>query len=304
MVPEPKIIETKVFATVPKELQLDAETAFVRDLFHGQKVGSFLEGPSFDRAGNLLMVDIAHGRIFKLSPAKEWSVVAQYDGMPNGLKIHKDGRIFVTDRKNGVVIVDPVNGKVESFLGPDKLPGYKGTNDLFFASNGDLYFTDQGETGFHDPTGRVFRYSARGKLDCLVANVPSPNGLVMDPNETMLYVAVTRANAVWRVPVRPDGSVHRVGLFCQLIGGWGPDGMAVDSQGNVLMAHAGGAAVWVWSATGLPLYRVVACDGSPIVTNLAYGGPQKRTLYITNSLANNVLVAEMPAPGQTMFGQM
>lgn len=304
MVPEPKIIETKVFASVPKELLLDAETAFVRDMFHGQRVGSFLEGPSFDRAGNLFMVDIAHGRILKLTPAKAWSVVAQYDGMPNGLKIHKDGRIFVTDRKNGVVIVDPVNGKVESFLGPDKLPGYKGTNDLFFASNGDLYFTDQGETGFHDPTGRVFRYTTKGKLDCLVANVPSPNGLVMDPKETMLYVAVTRANAVWRVPIRPDGSVHRVGLFCQLIGGWGPDGMAMDVQGNLSIAHAGGAAVWLWSAMGLPLSRAVACDNSPLVTNVAYGGADNRTLFITNSLSGNVLTAEMPHPGQPMFGQM
>jgi gluconolactonase len=304
MVPEPKIIETKVFATVPKELLLDADSAFVRDIFHGHKVGSFLEGPSFDRDGNLLMVDIAHGRILKLTPAKAWSVVSQYDGMPNGLKIHKDGRIFVTDRKNGVVIVDPVNGKVESFLGPEKLPGYKGTNDLFFASNGDLYFTDQGETGFHDPTGRVFRYSAKGKLDCLIANVPSPNGLVMDPKETMLYVAVTRANAVWRVPIRPDGSVHRVGLFCQLIGGWGPDGMAVDAEGNLAIAHAGSGAVWLWSGMGLPLYRAVACDGGLLTTNVAYGGPAKRTLFITNSLANNVLTAEMPHPGQPMFGEM
>ncbi|MGE0701023.1 MAG: SMP-30/gluconolactonase/LRE family protein [Hyphomicrobiaceae bacterium] len=304
MVPEPKIIETKVFATVPKELLRDDETAFVRDMFHGQRIGSFLEGPSFDRAGNLLMVDIAHGRIFKLTPSKDWSVLAQYDGMPNGLKIHKDGRIFVTDRKNGVVVVDPVNGKVESFLGPDKLPGYKGTNDLFFASNGDLYFTDQGETGFHDPTGRVFRYTTKGKLDCLVANVPSPNGLVMDLKESMLYVGVTRANAAWRIPIRPDGSVHRVGLFCQLIGGWGPDGLALDAEGNVLIAHAGGAAVWVWSAMGMPLYRVVACDGSPLTTNMAFGGPGNRQLFITNSLAGNVLVADMPHAGQPMYGLM
>jgi len=302
MVPEPKVIETKVFSTVPKELQLDAETAFVRDMFHGQRVGSFLEGPSFDREGNLIMVDIAHGRILKLTPSRDWSVVTQYDGMPNGLKIHKDGRYFVTDRRNGVVIIDPVNGKRESFLGPDKLPGYKGTNDLFFASNGDLYFTDQGETGFHDPTGRVFRYTTKGKLDCLVANVPSPNGLVMDPSESTLYIAVTRANAAWRIPIRPDGSVHRVGLFCQLIGGWGPDGMAADVEGNVLMAHAGGAAVWVWSAEGLPVYRVVACDGSKLTTNMAYGGKDNRTLFITNSLSGNVLVADMAHPGLPMYG--
>ena len=303
MVPEPKVIETKVFATVPPELQLaDRDSKFTRDIFHGQRVGSFLEGPSFDRAGNLYMVDIAHGRIFRLSSKGDWSVVTTYDGFPNGLKIHKDGRLFVADRANGIMVVDPLNGKVETFIGPDQLPGYKGCNDLFFASNGDLYFTDQGETGLHDPTGRVFVRRASGKLECLISNVPSPNGLVMDPKETMLYVAVTRANCVWRMPMRADGSFHRVGLFCQLVGGWGPDGMAVDTQGNVLMAHAGGAAVWVWSPMGLPLYRVTACDGSPLTTNVAYGGPANRTLYITNSLSNTVLTAEMPFAGQPMFG--
>lgn len=305
MVPEPKVIETTVFSTVPKELRFDdRDSDFTRDMFHGQRIGSFLEGPSFDRAGNLLMVDIAHGRIFKLSPSREWSVVTQYAGFPNGLKIHADGRIFVTDRKLGIMVVDPVSGKVDTFLGADKLPGYKGLNDLFFASNGDLYFTDQGETGFHDPTGRVFRLTTKGKLDCLVGNVPSPNGLVMDPKETMLYVAVTRANATWRVPIRGDGSVHRVGLFCQLVGGWGPDGMAVDTAGNVLMAHAGGAAVWVWSPDGLPLYRVTACDGGKLTTNMAYGGAGNRSLFITNSLSGNVLVAEMPHPGQPMYSSM
>ena len=142
MVPEPKVIETKIFATVPAELLLpDCDSKFTRDIFHGQRIGSFLEGPSFDRAGNLFMVDIAHGRIFRLSPKGDWSVVTQYDGFPNGLKIHKDGRLFVSDRANGILIVDPVTGNVETFIGPDRLPGYKGCNDLFFASNGDLYFT-------------------------------------------------------------------------------------------------------------------------------------------------------------------
>ncbi|MFT5510288.1 MAG: gluconolactonase, partial [Hyphomicrobiaceae bacterium] len=110
MVPEPQIIETKIFATVPDELLLTGrDSDFVRDVFHGQPIGCFLEGPSFDREGNLYLVDVAHGRILRLTPSAEWSVITQYDGLPNGLKLHKDGRIFVADRKNGIMIVDPVN---------------------------------------------------------------------------------------------------------------------------------------------------------------------------------------------------
>ena len=302
----PKTIDTQIFATLPKELLLtDRESAFMRDIFHGRKVGAFLEGPSFDRDGNLIMVDIAHGRILRLSAKKEWSVVTQYEGAPNGLKIHKDGRYFVSDRVNGIMIVDPVNGEVETYIGRKDLAGFKGPNDLFFASNGDLYFTDQGDSGLHDPTGRVFRKRAKdGALECLISNVPSPNGLVMDPAEQSLLLAVTRANCVWRLPMRNDGSVHRVGLYCQLMGGWGPDGLAMDVDGNCVIAHAGGAALWIWSPMGLPLYHIRACDGGLLTTNMAYGGPNNRTLFITNSLESNVLVAEVPVAGLKMFGQM
>lgn len=305
LVTEVKIIETRIWAAVPDTLLLpDRESRFTRDLFHGQRVGSFLEGPSFDRDGNLYTVDVAHGRIFRISPSAGFEVVAQYEGAPNGLKLHKDGRIFVADRFNGVMVIDPVSGKVETFIGPERLPGYKGLNDLFFASNGDLYFTDQGETGLHDPTGRLWRHASDGTLTCLIDNIPSPNGLVMSPKEDMLYLAVTRTNAVWRVPLRPDGTVNRVGLFCNLIGGWGPDGLAVDRAGNVIVAHAGFGSVWVWSPLGLPLYRIVSCDDGLLTTNIAYGGTDNRTLFITNSLSDNILIAELPEPGEPMFGLM
>ena len=305
MDPPLQVIPTTVHATLPDELLLaDQPSRFARELFQGRKLGSFLEGPSFDREGNLYLVDIAHGRILRLTPGGDWHVVTRYDGAPNGLKLHKDGRLFVADRVNGIMIVDPVGGKVEPFLGPDDLPGFKGPNDLFFASNGDLYFTDQGATGLHDPTGRVFRYSASGVLTCLIDNVPSPNGLVMNPEENELYVAVTRENSVWRMPFGADGTPHRVGMFARLAGGWGPDGMAVDEQGNLLVCHAGFASLWLFGPNGLPTHRVEACDGGPMTTNVAYGGPGNRSIFITNSLSDSVLRAEMPVAGETMFGLM
>ncbi len=298
----PQVIQASVFATVPDELRLDdRRSAFADDIFRGRPLGSFLEGPSFDRAGNLYVVDVAHGRIFRISAEGEFEVVAEYDGQPNGLKIHQDGRIFVADRVNGIVEIDPVNGRVTPLLGPGDISGYKGVNDLFFAANGDLYFTDQGDSGLHDPSGRVFQYRSDGSLNCLLDNIPSPNGLVMDPEESQLYVAVTRTNSVWRVPFRADGSVNRVGLFCRLVGGAGPDGLAVDRAGNLAIAHAGRGAVWLFSAQGLPTLKVETPDGDPLTTNIAYGGPEGRTLFITSSFSGNVLSAEMPVAGETMY---
>ena len=117
----------------------------------------------------------------------KFSVVTEYDGWPNGLKIHKDGRIFIADYKNGIMELDPVNGKISPYVVRAGLEHFKAVNDLFFAANGDLYFTDQGLTGYHDPSGRLFRLHPSGRIDCLLDNVPSPNGLVMNLEENVIY---------------------------------------------------------------------------------------------------------------------
>ncbi|WP_411958593.1 SMP-30/gluconolactonase/LRE family protein [Paracoccus homiensis] len=185
----------------------------------GKHFRAFLEGPSFDRDGNLFCVDISHGRILKCDPQGNISVAVQYDGEPNGLKIHKDGRIFIADHAHGLMVLDPVSGKIEPFLTRPGLERFHGLNDLHFAANGDLYFTDQGQSGLHSAHGRLFRLTQGGDLDCLIDNIPSPNGLVLNTDEDQLYLAVTRMNAVWRVRFLPGGrTVAKTGTFIQLSG--------------------------------------------------------------------------------------
>lgn len=296
----PPEIEAKLFTRVPDHLRVtDRPSPWARQR-HGAR-GSFLEGPAFDRHGNLYLVDIAFGRIFRVTPDGTFTVVTEYDGEPNGLKIHRDGRLFVTDRRHGIVVVDAASGGVTPVLERAFLERFKGTNDLVFADNGDLYFTDQGETGLHDPTGRLYRLRADGRLECVLDNVPSPNGLVLNPEQTILYLAATRANAVWRVPLLPDGNVIRVGVFVQLSGGLGgPDGLAIDEEGNLAIAHAGLGTVWLLSRLGEPLYRI-RCSTGVLSTNVAYGGPDRRTLYITESHSGSVLTARLDVPGRVMY---
>lgn len=157
------------------------------------------------------------------------------------------------------------------------------------ASNGDLYFTDQGQTGLTDPTGCVYRLSSTGKLDCLVSNGVSPNGLALSPDERFLYVAMTRANAVWRLPLHADGTTTKVGLFFQSFGNAGPDGLKVDEEGNVLTCHPSLGSVFVVDAEGVPKARIVtAPEGGKNLTNCCFGGEDGRTLFITDSLKGNV----------------
>src|SRR3546814_4915746 len=167
-----------------------------------------------------------------------------------------------------------------------------------------MYFPDQGLTGRHDPTGRVFRLRADGRLDCLVDTVPSPNGIVLDREEAHLFVAVTRANQVWRIPLPTDGGTFKVGVFVQLSGGLGgPDGLALDAEGHLCVAHAGMGSVWVFSPLGEPLWRIRSCAGLS-TTNCAYGGPDGRSLFITESETGSILGAELPTPGRPMYSHM
>ena len=298
----PTIVQTTVFARLPEELKsADQSNAWVARQPLGTPAGSLLEGPSFDKEGNFWCVDIQNGRVFKVTRDGVFHLIAQYDGWPNGLKFHRDGRIFIADYKNGIMLLDPVNGKVTPYLVEADGAPFKGVNDLFFASNGDLYFTDQGLTGLHDPTGRLFRLSSKGKLTCLLDNIPSPNGLVMNREETQLYLAVTRGNCVWRVPFVCDGGIAKVGMYIQLSGGGGgPDGLALDEEGGLLVAHVGMGSVWTFNAMGEPVHRIKSCMGTH-TTNIAFGWPDQGMLYITESATGTILKAQLSVPGKIMY---
>jgi gluconolactonase len=297
----PRVVTAEIFAMLPAALNnADPDNEWARGQPLGFPSGSLLEGPSCDRDGHLWCVDVINGRVFRISPDGAFHTIADYDGWPNGLKIHRDGRIFIADYKHGIMLLDPVNGKVTPYLLRAGLERFKALNDLFFAANGDLYFTDQGMTGLHDPTGRLFRLRADGHVTCLLDNVPSPNGIVMNLDETALFLAVTRANAVWRVPLLRDGGVGKVGTFIQLSGGLGPDGLALDEHGRLLIAHPGLGCVWVMSPRGEPECRI-ASPGSAHVTNLSFGGVDRKTLYMTDSGAAAILRARLDVAGKPMF---
>lgn len=302
----PPELKTEIFTSIPEELQAKEPSEWVRVKHGGKMLHSFLEGPSFDRQGNLYCVDIPYGRIFRITPDRKWSVVAQYDGEPNGLKIRNDGEIFVADHRWGIMQLDPVNGKVKPYSTRHDFEQYKGVNDLVFSSKGDLYFTDQGSTGLHDPTGRVFRLRPNGQTDLLLDNVPSPNGLVLTKDEHTLLVAATRGNAVWRVPLHPDtGTPFKVGIYIQLSGSsmGGPDGMALDDEGGLAIAIPGLGTVWHFNADGEPQHRIRTCVGRK-PTNLAFGGPGNKSLFITESDTGSILRAELPVAGRAMYSHL
>jgi gluconolactonase len=298
---QPELIKAQIFMSLPQKFRRKTRTTWSDPNRQGAEVDSFLEGPAFDRAGNLYFVDIPFGRVFRISTRGEWELVVQYDGWPNGLKLHKDGRVFIADYRRGLMGLDPRTGRVESLLATAYSEGFKGLNDLHFASNGDLYFTDQGQTGISDPSGRVFRLRANGALDRLASNVPSPNGITLNSKDSQVYVAVTRAQQIWRLPLMADGQPSKTGVAIQLTGGHaGPDGIEMDAADGLVVCHLG-VGVWRFDANCLPTHLVHA-EGHRLLTNVAFGGPDRQTLYITDSLNGEILTARMPVAGKVLYG--
>jgi gluconolactonase len=288
----PKLISTEVFSAMPAEFRRPVRTEWADANRPGATTDCFIEGPSFDADGNLYIVDIPFGRIFRITPDKKWSLLVEYGGWPNGLKISRDGRILVADYRNGIMELDARAGQMRHVLRSRNSESFKGCNDLHIAANGDIYFTDQGQTGLHDPTGRVYRLKTDGRLDCLIDTGISPNGLVLDPHESVLFVAMTRDNAVWRMPFMKDGSVSKVGRFCSTFGPSGPDGMTMDKAGRLFVAHASLGHVFVFAPNGELIARIKSCAGQSC-TNVAIGGKDLDRLYITESVTGTVLVADI-----------
>src|ERR1700736_2160191 len=289
----PRLIGTEVFSTMPDQFRRKgARTDWADANRPGQPTNCFIEGPAFDADGNLYIVDIPFGRIFRIAPDGQWSQVVEYDGWPNGLKIRSDGRIFVADYRHGIMELDVKEGRMLPVLKSRNSESFKGCNNLHLASNGDIYFTDQGQTGLHDPTGRVFRLSPAGRLDCLIDTGVSPNGLVLDPTETVLFVAMTRDNAVWRAPFMKDGSVSKVGRFCSTFGASGPDGLTMDHAGRLFVGHAPLGHWFGFRPNGEVIARIESCAGQSC-TNVAIGGSNRDRLYVTESVTGTVLVADI-----------
>jgi gluconolactonase len=292
----PEVRELEVFTTMPAALRRARRSEWADANRGGTVTDSFLEGPVFDEAGNLYVGDIPWGRILRIDTAGNWSVVAEYDGEPNGMKFMDARTLLITDYKNGLMRLDVTTGALTPHLQRRNSERFKGVNDLVFDAAGNLYFTDQGQTGLHDPTGRLYRLRPDGQLDLLLANVPSPNGVALSPDGKVLYLAVTRGNCVWRVPLLADGSVAKVSQFFTSYGPSGPDGLAVDAQGRLLVANPGLGYVWVLNARAEPV-QVLRGPAGASTTNLAFGGADRTTLYVTDSTHGQVLRARMEAPG-------
>jgi gluconolactonase len=301
----PHVIQARVLTRLPDDFRGKVASEWGDANKPGEAIDSFLEGPSFDREGNLYVTDIPFGRIFRITPRLDWTLVAEYDGWPNGIAIHRDGSLWIADYRRGLLRLEPPKKGARNAAAPQPVlarrnsESFRGLNDLTFDAQGHCYFTDQGQTGLHDPTGRVYRLRTTGQLEVVLSGIPSPNGVALNANGRALLVAVTRANQVWRGPLLADGSVSKVGAFRTFFGASGPDGLAVDVENRLVVAHASLGGAFVVNNRG-EVTHFVKSPGGSTVTNVAFR-PGTSKLVLTESETGAILEADLPSPGAPLF---
>ncbi len=259
----------------------------------------FPEGPAFDRDGHLFVVDVETGDISKISPDGRVKIFFNTGGAPNGAKFHANGDLYVADRKMGIIAISP-SGEMRVIVDHYQGKKFNGPNDLIFDSSGNLYFTDPHGSSAENPFGCVYRVSSRGEVTLLASGLAFPNGLVLSQDERYLFLANTRKNRVLRYVLDPPP--FRSYLFSQLSGGWGPDGMAFDVAGNLYVAHYGGGDVIILNPKGEPVERIPVGGLHP--TNVAFGGPDRRILFITEVGTGAIYRFKTDHAGLPLFGDM
>ena len=259
---------------------------------------NFPEGPAFDRNGNLFVVNVENGDISKISPEGQVKTVVNTGGVPNGAKFHANGDLYVADRTKGIIAISP-EGNLRVMVDNYQGKKFNGPNDLFFDSIGNLYFTDPHGSSAENPIGCVFRLSADRQIILLASGLPYPNGLILSKDGKDLFVAITRKNRILRYLLDPP---IRSTIFSQLNGGWGPDGMAFDVAGNLYVAHYGGGEVLILNPKGEVLEKVAMGGLRP--TNVAFGGSDRKTLYVTEVDTGSVYRFRTDYPGLRLYGDL
>jgi gluconolactonase len=268
----------------------------------------FLEGPAVDADGNLFFSDIVSNRILKMNPRGEMSVFRADSGRANGNAFDAQGRLVTCEGsglgsggRRRVVRTDLKTGETTILAERYEGKRFNSPNDVCGDARGRIWFTDPRYGNREDmelAVEGIYRVDADGRVTRVLAqsDVQKPNGIAVAPNGKSLYVAdsndeVGGNRKIWGFDVSAAGELSNRRLIHDFEQGRGGDGIRTDMQGNIWIA-AGirvprppgettdvPQGVYVVSPQGKLLGRIPIPED--YVTNLAFGGPERKTLYIT-----------------------
>ena len=258
----------------------------------------FTEGPLWHPDGYFYFVDVRASKLYRVTPGHAPEVLREQTGGGNGTTFDLQGRLVLCEGDNRRVTRTGADGSIEVLA--DRFEGKRlnRPNDVVCRSDGSIYFTDP---GLRVPLAEreltqagVYRIAPDGRIT-LIADCEYPNGLAFSRDERVLYVANTRWTAyILAVELDAGGLPIRRRIFADMSSDETdgvPDGMKVDVEGRVFCTGPGGT--WVFSAAGARLGIIRTPE---VPANLAFGGPDLRTLFFT--ARTSVYAMRVRMPGQ------
>ena len=291
----------------------------------------FPEGPIAMPDGSVILVEIKRGTLSRVSSDGHISVVAECGGGPNGAALGPDGRVYVCN--NGGFTWDVIDGLTRPIGTPDDYVSgsiqavtidsgaietiytecdgqpLRGPNDIVFDADGGFYFTDLGKrTETTLDRGAVYYARSDGSLiRRLVSPFETPNGIGLSADEKTLYVAETLGSRIRQYQITAPGELTisadpwHVGEILYSFGGYDRlDSLALDSEGSVCVATLGSGCISAVSADGRLRARYPVPEKDIMVTNICFGGSDRRTAYVTSSGVGKLYACDWHCAGQAL----
>jgi streptogramin lyase len=269
------------------------ETLFVAQPFTSTNLFTDgIEGPACDAAGNVYAVNFERqGTIGRATPEGDASLhlVLPNGSIGNGIRFDIAGTMFIADYTQHNVLRVPVNSqRAIVFAHQEKM---NQPNDLAIMPDGTLYASDP---NWGNSTGQIWRIDPEGHTELAAGKLGTTNGIEVSPDAKTLYVNESVQRNIWAYSIKPDGSLVDKRLV-RRFSDYGFDGMRCDVDGNLYVTRYGKGTVVKLSPTGKVLQEVDVLGKRP--SNLCFGGPDGRTVYVTEVEHRRLVRFRVDRPG-------
>jgi sugar lactone lactonase YvrE len=270
-----------------------AEVLFVaKPLTPAKSFTGGIEGPATDAKGNIYAVNFARqGTVGRTTPGGKSSV---YVSLPNGsigngIRFGRDGTMYIADYTNhNVLRVHPKTRAVSVFAHHG---GMSQPNDLAIGPDGALYASDP---NWGASTGQLWRIDRKGKVTLLAKDMGTTNGIEVSPDGKTLYVNESLQRNIWAFTITGKGALAEKRLLIQFPD-HGFDGMRCDVDGNLYVTRHGKGTVAKVSPQGKVVREIAVLGAHP--SNLCFGGPDGRTVYVTEVDHRRLVSFRVDRPG-------
>ncbi|MEP7108358.1 MAG: SMP-30/gluconolactonase/LRE family protein [Ferruginibacter sp.] len=251
------------------------------------------EGPATDKEGNLYAVNFEReGTIGKVTPTGAAAIFIELPNgsIGNGIRFNSKGNMFIADYTNhNILMINMADKKLSVYANE---PSMNQPNDIAIDSRDRLYASDP---NWKDSTGNIWRIDTNGIVTLLERNMGTANGIEVSPDEKTLYVNESVQRNVWAYDLSDTGTISNKRLLIRFPD-FGMDGMRCDQNGNLYITRHGKGTVVKVSPAGKVLEEIILSGKKP--SNLAFGGDDGRTIYVTLQDQGNIESFLVDEPGR------